>query len=272
MWANTVPEGGLIAIGLEDNGSVSGCSRLSQDDLNEREKAGRIYCPDARYETRRIPVINVEGKEDFLLLVRVRYREDKVVCDVSGDAYVRVGDEKHKLTSEEVRELQIDKGQVDLEQEPIDMPYPEDFDLKLVKEFVDSVRRVRKLSEDHSDQEILEHRRLGKFKNGSFIPNVACALMFARDPCVKFPGCKIRFLRIDGEVERTGDQYNVIKDIWVEGPVPHLIVEGARVLESQLREFSRLDADGKFYTAPEYPPEAWYEAIVNACCPSFIWA
>jgi ATP-dependent DNA helicase RecG len=44
-----------------------------------------------------------------------------------------------------------------------------------------------------------------------------------------------------------------------------LIVEMARVLESQLREFSRLGEDGKFYTAPEYPADAWYEAIVNAC-------
>ena len=113
--------------------------------------------------------------------------------------------------------------------------------------------------------EILEHRRLGRIRNGSLIPNVACCLLFAKDPILKFPGCKVRFLRIDGEVEKTGEQYNVIKDIWVEGPVPHLIVETAKVLESQLREFSRLDSDGKFYTAPEYPREAWYEAIVNAC-------
>jgi hypothetical protein len=29
----------------------------------------------------------------------------------SGNAYVRIGDEKHKLSIEEIRELQIDKGQ-----------------------------------------------------------------------------------------------------------------------------------------------------------------
>jgi hypothetical protein len=33
-------------------------------------------------------------------------------------------------------------------------------------------------------------RRLGKIVNGKFVPNNACALLFAKDPCAKFPGCK----------------------------------------------------------------------------------
>jgi ATP-dependent DNA helicase RecG len=37
------------------------------------------------------------------------------------------------------------------------------------------------------------------------------------------------------------------------------------VIASQLRDFSKLGWDGKFYTAPEYPSFAWYEAVVNAC-------
>ena len=59
--------------------------------------------------------------------------------------------------------------------------------------------------------------------------------------------------------------YNVVKRISIEGPLPRLISDAAEAIKSQLREFSRLGADGKFYTAPEYPPEAWYEALVNAC-------
>ncbi len=30
MWANTLPEGGLIAVGIEDKGAVQGCLCLSQ--------------------------------------------------------------------------------------------------------------------------------------------------------------------------------------------------------------------------------------------------
>jgi hypothetical protein len=42
MWANTVPDGGLIAVGIEDGGKVVGCRGLSQTELNEREQAGRF--------------------------------------------------------------------------------------------------------------------------------------------------------------------------------------------------------------------------------------
>lgn len=81
----------------------------------------------------------------------------------------------------------------------------------------------------------------------------------------RFPGCKLRFLRFDGEEERTGEKFNAVKDIWIEGSVSKLILQTESVLDSQLRTFNRLGPDGKFYTGPEYPKPAWYEAIVNAC-------
>jgi ATP-dependent DNA helicase RecG len=76
----------------------------------------------------------------------------------------------------------------------------------------------------------------------------------------------VRFFRFDGDREWTGERFNAVKDIWVEHlTVPRLIETAQAVLEQQIRTFSALGADGKFYTAPEYPESAWYEAIVNAC-------
>ena len=100
--------------------------------------------------------------------------------------------------------------------------------------------------------------------NGVFQPNVACALAFASDPVNLFPGCQIRFLRFDGEFEKSGSDYNAVKTIPVEGALPRLLEETANILTSQLRDFTRLGDDGVFYTAPEYPNAAWYEALVNA--------
>jgi len=45
------------------------------------EKCAHIYCPEARVDSKRIPVINSEGHEDFVVVFRTYYREDKVVCD-----------------------------------------------------------------------------------------------------------------------------------------------------------------------------------------------
>jgi ATP-dependent DNA helicase RecG len=58
MWANTKGAGGLIVIGIEKDGTVSGCLRLSNPDLNDIEKTGKEICPDCREELKRIPVVN----------------------------------------------------------------------------------------------------------------------------------------------------------------------------------------------------------------------
>ncbi len=265
MWANTVPDGGLIVLGIDNDGTPSGCLKISHKNLNRIEQTGPVYCSDARFESKRIPIKLQDGSQDFALLFRVLYRTDKVVKTNSGEAFIRIGESKKRLTEDEIRELQIDKRQVDFEREPIDLSYPEDFDTDLIRHFTKEVRANRGLSDNLTDEETLELRHLGKRDGRKFNPNTACALLFSKDPRIHFPGCKIRFMRFDGEFEGTGEQYNVVKDISIEGPVPKLIVEAERVLDSHIRDFTRLGKDGIFYTAPEYPKLAWYEAIVNAC-------
>jgi ATP-dependent DNA helicase RecG len=87
MWANTVPEGGLVLLGMEDDGSFSGCSMLSGKELNDREKSDSNFCPDSRTHSKRIKVLNNKGQEGYVVLFRTFYREDKVVTDVSGSAF-----------------------------------------------------------------------------------------------------------------------------------------------------------------------------------------
>jgi ATP-dependent DNA helicase RecG len=265
MWANTPPDGGLIAVGVEDGGKVLGCHRLSNNQLNELEKAPRRLCPDARVDSKRIEAISHDGQASFIELFRVDYREDKVVRNYKNEAFIRSGDEKHQLSEEEIRELEIDKRQVDIEKESVPLRYPDDFDGDLIRRFVDGVKKIHQPLQQYKDIEVLQQRRLGVIKDGFFTPNTACALAFARDPLDMFPGCHIRFLRVDGEFEQSGSKYNVIKTVPIEGPVPRLLEQTAELLSGQLRDFSRMGEDGVFYGAPEYPYAAWYEALVNAC-------
>lgn len=196
MWANTAPDGGIVVIGLENDGVIkAGYSTLESGRRNELECTGNNFCPDARYETKVVRATRLDGQSDSLLVIRVYYRKDKVV----------------RTTNEPQTGRHSDGGVKGLQ------------------------------------------------------PNVACALLFAQDPLIKFPGCKVRFLRFEGEFEKTGDAFNAVKDVTIEGPVPTLITQTEQVLDSQLRTFSKLGADGKFYKDQEYPKAAWYEAVVNAC-------
>src|ERR1035437_4047074 len=53
MWANT-PDGGLIVVGIENDGVVTGCLHMGDEWLNKLESVGKNHCPDARYISKRI--------------------------------------------------------------------------------------------------------------------------------------------------------------------------------------------------------------------------
>ncbi|UCE04682.1 MAG: DeoR family transcriptional regulator [bacterium] len=57
---------------------------------------------------------------------------------------------------------------------------------------------------------------------------------------------------------------NLVKDIRIELNIIKLLDEAFRVVSGQLRKFTRLAANGKFETIPEYPVFAWQEAVSNA--------
>jgi ATP-dependent DNA helicase RecG len=199
------------------------------------------------------------------LLIRVFYRPDKLVETVRSDAFVRSGNTKRHLSEEEKREIRINKGQIEHEKEPVNLQYPDDFDDILIRDFCEQYRSKRDLSGTHTRDQILRLNHLGAIRDGRFVPNLACALLFSIDPRAIVPGARIRVMRFEGKEEKTGKDYNVIKDVIIDGPIPVAIQEAETVIANQIRDFTRLGKDGKFYTRPEYPQDAWLEAVVNAC-------
>jgi ATP-dependent DNA helicase RecG len=253
MWANTSPEGGIILVGVENDGSISGCRKLSDRQKNDIELTAKRYCPDARSGSRLIAAKNKRGEDDFIIAIRVLYRSDKVVETASGDAFVRISDEKHRLGTDERRELRIAKGEIEYEKEDVNLRWPNDFDQLLVRDFCEQYTIKRTLTTQHSREDILCLNHLGRFEVERFIPNLACCLLFASDPRTVLPGARLRFMRFEGREERTGSAFNVVKDVFFDGPVPLQVRDAEQFIVSQVRNFTRLGADGRFYTRPEYP-------------------
>lgn len=265
MWANTSPEGGLIVIGIEDKGTVSGLRTLDGKVLNELEKTGYDRCPQAVFDTKRVGLLNATGENDFVLLIRVKYHPTRLVETCDGKVFRRIGDSKVEVKKdEEKRQMRLDKGEIQNEQEPVTLAYPDDFDTSLIGKWAATIRKERKITDTVSDEKILEVMRLGKRKGDRFVPNLACALLFAHDPKSVVPGCHIRFLRFEGTVEGTGPTWNAVQDEGITGPLPRQIEQASRVVASQIRKFSGMK-DNRFQTSAEYPETAWYEAVVNAC-------
>jgi ATP-dependent DNA helicase RecG len=265
MWANTQPDGGVLVVGQNDDGTFEGCSSLNQRAINRIETAGYAHCPDAHFQSKRVGVTNRDGDSDFVLVFRVHYNSRIVVKTTKGEAYIRRGDEKHRLSAEEIRELAHEKGQVSFEEEPVSLRYPDDFDEPAMESWASSVKKKMDAGHDLTAVEIAANRFLGKLNGAQFEPNAACALIFSKNPRRIFPGSKIRFMRFEGDEEGTGEQYNAVKDIWIEGNIPEIISRADEVISSQLRTFSPIGKDAKFTHVDEYPKLAWYEAVVNAC-------
>ena len=258
-------EGGVIAVGIEKDGRVTGCKHLSEGKLQEIESAGRDKCPDGRFTTRRVSVKNAHGNDDFLVLIRIYYVESRLVSLTNDEAFCRQGDKSRRLTDSEKQEIRISKGERSFELETSTLKYPDEFRSQAIANFVSRIRKEREGSFDLPSEKILQSLRLGKIVNNEFTPNHVCDLVFANDPQQVFPGAYVHFLRYNGSVAKSGSEYNVIKDRMIEGTVLDVIRETSSVLDANLREFT-VFRDGKFYTIPEYPRDAWYEAIVNAVC------
>lgn len=263
MWANTPPHGGLIFIGVANNGNIEGCNSTSEQHLNDL-RAVRSVCMDARIEVKRVSVTNHRGKPDFVEVFRVFYREDKLVECASGEAFMREGDRKRKLLEDEKREIKLSKGQLDIEAERVALKFPEQFDEPLLRQYRRQFIEKRQLNDRYSIEDILVMSKLGKWIGGKFVPNLGCALLFAKDSREIVPGAYIRIMRYDGTEEQFGLRLNTIANKIVEGPLPLQLAEATKFVESQIRNFTRLGKDGRFETSPEFPKEVWLEAIVNA--------
>lgn len=256
-------EGAVVAIGIENDGTVSGCTGVGPDKVAALEYMGRDHCPDGRFKTRRLGVTNSSGQQDFIILARVYFVDDKLVELTNGDAFCRESDRSRKLTDTEKQEVRINKGERAFELEPCPLDWPDDFRSQMIDKLVRQVKQDRGASEGASNIDVLAALRLGKIREGKFIPNNVCALLFAKDPRQAFPGSYLHFLRYAGSEEKSGREYNVIKDRIIEGSILEIIRDGASTIDANLREFTEF-RNGKFFTVPEYPHDAWYELLVNA--------
>jgi len=252
--------GGVIAVGLTDDGEPDFVAHGGVGKLNDLQNGICDYCPLAVVKPR---ILETEGT--IVLLLMVEYDPHRVIELSDGSVYQRIGDADRRLSTEKIVHLRYDKGEVSFESEVVSDAGFGELESSLVREYCDAVRSELDLQHDRSEEDILVQRRLGTFEGTRFRPRNSAIWLFAKDPLLRFPGCKVRFIRYEGTEEQTGAELNVIRDAVIEGPVPILIRDAAQTVFSQLRDYRALQPDGTFALMPEYPPDCVREAIVNAC-------
>lgn len=260
-FSNT-PDGGLLVFGIEDDGEISGCESLGEGMLNRIESCHIDKCPQARPEFKRIAVI-IDNKPDFCLAIFIPYI-GKLVETNKGDAWIRYGDKRHKMSDEDKRDFRSTRQELSFELESAPYGYPGAFDLRVVQDFCDAFRS-RDGRPTWSNEEILIDRHLLRRDEQELKPLNSLVLMAALDPRMTIPGCRVRVQRFAGLAEGSGHDYSPVQDRFVEGNLVKIIRQASELISSWIYDVTWLNTEGKFVTTPEYPRWAWFESLVNAC-------
>ncbi len=260
-FSNT-PDGGLLCYGVANDGSLTGCKVLSQDQLNRIENFHVQMCRQAQPEFKRVQV-SISGADDFIILVYLPYI-GKLVETNKSEAWIRYGDSKHKMSDEEKRDFRATRNELSFELEQASYSFPTDFNMEIIQDFCDAFRQ-REMRPNWTNHEILVDRHLAEKDGDNLNPLNSLVLMAAKDPRKTIPGCRVRVQRFEDTQEGSGEGYSPIRDRFAEGNLVNVIKRAATLIEEALHTVTWLKKDGKFVTTPEYPRWAWFESLVNAC-------
>ncbi len=251
-------DGGRVAIGIEDDGTITGIDRYIGN-VNDLLRVPMDYCvPRVNVHPEYIDCTNNNGDADHILILNVE-QSNRLHATSADEAYIRVGDKSHKLGFEERMQLMFAKGVCYFEDEPVAKAGIEDLDLKCVEEYCARIGYGRDaLTYLRSNKNFITEKDGREYVSGAAI------LLFGIAPQRWFPRARVRVVCYDGTQELTGAQMNVVKDEMFEGRIIDMTRAALAFVKTQIREHTFLGEGAVFRTVPDYPEFCWTELIVNA--------
>lgn len=247
--------GGLIVVGSSSEGNLPGLDREHAQSTALNQVLDHLaHQPVIRSTTRQLP-----GTDKVLLFIRVFYSPNRVIALQDGTAFIRVQGATRRLKPEEVVEYRYLRGETDFELEPAEPLDTSHLEPDLCADLQRSLEARAPGTGNPLEVDLVNSQLAVERKDGRHL-TYAGALVLARDPRPFVSGAVLRLLRFDGVSEDAG----VIQDREFVGPIPHVIRDALQFAEPLVRRFKFRLQDGSFADLPEYPPEAWHEAIVNA--------
>ncbi len=252
-------DGGTLVIGITDNGKLEGFENYGNKDNDILKSSIQYLKTIPEIKTEKLNIININGHEDFILLLHIEISHNCLIRNVKDEVYLRRGDSTIKLTDEQIQILKVDRPEISYEDQPVLESNIKDIDLDMVNIYAQSIKATNKKLLD-----LLRARRfLVKIKDVEHL-TTAGVLLFAKDPTIFFPCSRVRVIKYDGTYMQTGENLNIIKEETFRLPLYKLIIEIQKFIKAQLRDFNHLNKDGIFDKIPEYPEFSWLEGITNA--------
>ena len=251
-------DGGLLAIGIEDNGEITGIDDYPKN-INEILRASLDFCqPSIMIETETINCTDSKGEENHILLIHIP-QSGELHANHRDEVFLRVGDKSKKLSFDERLQLMYSKGARYYENEPVYGSSLNDIDMDVVAEYCKHIGYSKS-----PEEYIRQNKKFIVEVNGRQEMSGAAILLFAKNPQLFFERARVRFIRYEGTEAKVGAAMNVVKDKIFEGRILDLVEKTIEFVRGQIKEHTYLGPDAKFVTEPEYPEFVWKEIIVNA--------
>ena len=249
--------GGTLVIGISDEGKLEGFE-VCPEKYNKFLKitSGDYLKTIPKFENETINIINYRGNKDKILLIHISPSINTLIRNVKDEVYLRQGDSTNKLSSEQVKIIELDRHEISFEEQLNTRSSINDVDLDMVEIYKNAISA--------NEQDLLDILRARRFLIKDDITKKECltnagTLLFAKDPSLFFPTARVRVIKFEGKEMQTGADLNIVKDKTFAMPLYKQIKESQKFVDTQLREFTHLGTDGEFITVPEYPKFAWEE-------------
>ena len=250
-------DGGILVFGVSDKGEIQDLQSLGDKLDNYRKLVFDFIAPPCKVQ---LEEVFVDDKLIFIFHVEqdletMFFRKDNETF------FLRVADSNRELNQAQIKKLEYDKNIRLFEDEAVIDFDSDDLDQTLLQEYQQKVNFKGDLLD------LLYKKHLLSKKDGIYQFKKSCVLLFSQNPEKYIPSASVRYVRFEGLESKTGTEHNVIKDVRFENNIPNLIDKIRQFLHISFKEFFFLDINiGKFKKVPEYPKEAWLEAVVNALC------
>jgi len=246
-------DGGVLLLGVEDDGRLSGHGYAEEDIGQFLAVPSRRLRPQVQVAVQRA---RLDGQE--LLVLQVPMVPEAVMVEGNGFPY-RVGDQVVREEQETINERKQAYRRVGYEQRTRPEATIGDLDSELARSFLASTPYGQRPIE-----EVLAAYGLVYGTGQTLAVTNAAVLLFGKRPFARWhPRAGIRFLRVNGTQRTDGRERNVTKVGQHEPPIAAMIQEAYSTAAGQIRKSERLH-NLFFREMPEYPTFAWQEAIVNA--------
>ena len=265
-FANSNRAGGLLVLGIADDGTIKGTQHVDEQTINGILQVARDL---SNHATQLQEVVLPNSNEKKLHLLYTPWTPNGI-CETFADfpkAWKRFGAQCLPLTEQDREQLKRDKKIVDFEMSYC-CPYNEaELDKDVVEAFKSAFLETRGAQYEYSTEAfLLNIDAIRQIEGEKCAFTNAGYLFFASYPRKHFPSAYVRVLRFEVDVEESGYRGATTFDKDFDGALPNIIRELRTFFRDSalFRTMIRRSSNGGFIEDPEYPLLAVDEAVVNA--------